>query len=255
MAEGDIMSNNINGLFVSQEEPSAIQSTRSLAGTAELTSIAAGVAREVMEKVNSDFENFKDDVELSKHEHSAMDALIKEVTDLSTINVDFLKELDEETIDGILKSQQSKRSRAKGKVMTFENYMNMMTAAIAENLVRIATGKAKNAFAGRMGSLIELTDEQIQELANDQERLRKEIRNIQSRKSIMKSKADFTTEDERWQNLIKIEATLKDLRVNAPRVDATKEKLSDIIKDVNIADLKASDSKELLETIKNLLAE
>ena len=139
--------------------------------------------------------------------------------------------------------------------MTFDNYMSMMTAAIAENLVRIATGKEKHAFAGRVGSLIELTDEQIQELAADQERLRKEIRNIQSRKSIMKSKADFSTEDERWQNLVKIETTLKDLRVNAPRTDATKEKLSDIIKDVNISDLKANDSKELLETIKGLLAE
>ena len=89
------MSNNINGLFVSQDEPNAVQSTRSLAGTAELTSIATGLAREVMEKVNSDFESFKDDVELSKHEHSAMDALIKAVVDLSTINVEFLKELDE----------------------------------------------------------------------------------------------------------------------------------------------------------------
>ena len=70
----------------------------------------------------------------------------------------------------------------------------------------------------------------------------------------MKSKADFTTEDERWQNLVKIEDTLKSLRVNAPRVDATKEKLSNIIKDVNIDDLHAKDSKELLEAIKNIIA-
>jgi hypothetical protein len=48
---------------------------------------------------------------------------------------------------------------------------------------------------------------------------------------------------------------LKSLRVNAPRVDVTKEKLSNIIKDVNIDDLHAKDSKELLESIKNLIAE
>jgi hypothetical protein len=249
------MSNNMNGLFVSQDEPNAVQSTRSLAGTAELTRIASDVTKEIMQKVNADFENYRDDVELSKHEHSAMDALIKDVADLSAVDVSFINDLDEETVDGILKSQQSKRSRAKGKVMTFENYMSMMTAAVAENLVRLATGKEKHAFAGRMGSLLELTEEQIQELAADQERLRKEIRNIQSRKSIMKSKADFTTEDERWQNLVKVEDTLKSLRVNAPRVDATKEKLSNIIKDVNIDDLHAKDSKELLESIKNLIAE
>ena len=249
------MSNTMNGLFVSQEDTNVVHSTRSLAGTAELTSIATSITNEIMEKVNSDFETFRDNVELSKYDHSAMDNLIKTTYDLSTVDVEFIKGLDEETVEGMLKSQQSKRSRAKGKTMTYENYLNMMNAAIAENLIRLATGKDKHSSVGRMGNIFELTAEQIQELANDQELLRKEIRNIQSRKSIMKSKADFSVEDERWQNLLKIESTLKDLRVNAPRVDATKNKLAELIKDVNIDELHAKDSKEILEAIKGLIAE
>lgn len=237
---------NVNGAFANDQK--ATMGARSLAGTTELTNTAAIIAADIMKAIEADFEVRGQMLEESKTNHQAMDKLITEMYDLSTVNIDFLKELDEQTIDGMLKSQQSKRSRAKSKTMTLDNYMAMMTGAVAENILRLITGKKKSVGARRVG--IEFTEEELKELANDQELLRKEIRNVQSKKSIMRSKADFNEECEDWLKILEAEKALKGLRSSN---DVTKAALVELLNEVVIDELKAAEAKELLGRIKELV--
>lgn len=249
----------INEMFNATETNEATANARSLAGTAQLTAVANELVAECIKKLNDNLDEYREDFEASKHDHNAMDKLLAKLIDFDTVDVEFIKELDETTVDGMLKSQQSKRSRTKSKAMTMDNYKSMMTGAIAENLIRKATGKAKSAGgARRMSGSVDFTAEQLEELREDQERLKKELRNVQSKKSIMKSKADFSEEDERWQALLVAEEQLKSIRVatggtKVVKVDETKEKLAEVLADVDPNSLKAADSKEMLARIKELL--
>ena len=243
----------MNNLFVAESNTSTV-GTRGLSGTAQLTSVASNLAAEIIRAMNDNIEEYVDDIKKSQSDNNAMDALIERVRPLSEVDVDFLREIDEDTIDGMLKSQQSKRSRCKGKAMTMDNYRTLMTGAIAENLIRLATGKEKHAGGPRRhAGSVEYTVEQLQQLSEDQEKLRKEIRNVQSKKSIMKSKADFDENDERWQQLLKVEQQLKDMRIGITHevveVDTTKDALSELLAGKDLSNMKASDSKELLAQI------
>lgn len=250
------MSNAINNLFATESNTN-LNTGRGLSGTAQLTSIASNLATEIINVMNDDIEAFVDDIKKSQTDNKSMDELIERVHPLTEVDVEFLKELDEATIDGMLKSQQSKRSRCKSKAMTMDNYRALMTGAIAENLIRMASGKEKSA-AGRhrMAGSVEYTIEQLQQLSEDQERLKREIRNIQSKKSIMRSKADFHEDDVRYQQLLKSEQQLKDMRVSGVpevvEVDHTKDALSELLANVDMNALHAKDSKELLAEIAKL---
>ena len=154
----------------------------------------------------------------------------------------------------MLKSQQSKRSRSKNKVMTLDNYRNLMSGAVSELLIRQAMGKAKSSMGYRRASgSVEYTAEELEIFKNDQEALKREIRNVQSKKSIMKSKADFTEEDERWGQLLAAEETLKGMRVGGGIktvvVDKTGEQLKAELGDKDIDSLKAADAKALLKKL------
>lgn len=245
----------INNLFATDNNTTTV-SNRGLSGTAQLTSVASNLANEILQVMNSNIDEYAEDIKKSQVDNNAMDTLIEKVYKLENVDVDFLKELDEDTIDGMLKSQQSKRSRSKSKAMTMDNYRTLMTGAIAENLIRLATGKEKHAGGPRrMAGSVDYTIEQLQELSEDQERLKKEIRNVQSKKSIMKSKADFDESDERYQALLKAEQQLKDMRVsgsNIVEVDTTKNALTDMMAGVDIHNLKAAEAKELLEKLAGL---
>lgn len=250
------MSENLTNLFNENTAAESSTNARSLAGTAQLTNTAANLTNDVLKTVEDDFECYRDKVAASKTDHGAMDTLIASVINLNEVDIEFLKELDETVLDSMLKSQQSKRSRSKGKVMTMDNYRNMMTAAIAENLIRLATGNVKTAGSSRrLSGSVEYTDEQLAELSNDQEKLRKEIRNVQSKKSIMKSKEGFNEDDERWQQLLVAEAQLKGLRTETTRVvqvDETKNKLAEILDGKDIHSMKPAEAKKLLEQITGL---
>lgn len=250
---------NINEMFNATENNEATTNARNLAGTAQLTAVANELVAQCIKKLDDSLDEYREDFKASKHDHNAMDKLLAKLIDFDTVDVEFIKELDEATVDGMLKSQQSKRSRAKSKAMTMDNYKNMMAGAIAENLIRKATGKVKSASGARRKSgSVDFTAEQLEELREDQERLKKEIRNVQSKKSIMKSKADFSEDDERWQALLVAEEQLKSIRVSTGhtqvvKVDETKEKLAEVLADVDPSSLKAGDSKALLAQIKELL--
>lgn len=242
------MNKNLANLFKEANSLTMTTNTRGLEGTAQLNSVASGIVDAVLRHINEHADELAELVAESQKSHDAMDKLINKCYELKTVNIDFLKKLDEKTLDGMLKSQQSKRSRAKSKIMTLDNYRNMMMGAVAENLIRIALGKAKTAGARRVGSL-EYTDEQLEELRNDQDKLRKEIRNIQSKKSIMKSKEGFSENDERWKKLLEAEEKLKALRIPARgvAVDTTKRKLAEILDGIDLNMLKAADAKKLLQ--------
>lgn len=109
-----------------------------------------------------------------------------------------------------------------------------------------------------MAGVVEYTDEMLAELKDDQEQLRKEIRNVQSKKSIMKSKEGFSEQDERWEKLLIAESQLKELRgdtVRTIRVDETKDGLTEILSDVNFDEMKPAEAKKLLEKAAALIAE
>lgn len=252
---------SINELF-GNENKEVSTNTRMLSGTAELTRVAGNIATEIIRSMEDQIDDYRDRIAKSATDTKEMDALLDEFRPWTDIEEDdLLRNLDDDTVEGMLKSQQSKRSRLKGKQMTLDNYRSLMTATIAESLLRELYDKPKQATTGyhRSGSL-DYTPAQLESLAADQEALRREIRNVQSKKSIMKSKADFDEASERWMQLLKAEQMLKDLRVDIRgtstiEVDHTKNKLQEMLGDVDVEHLKASDSKELLAKIMGMLSD
>ena len=247
---------SINELFGTNTETTT--NARTLSGTAALTQVASAGASSAIRRMEADIENYRDRIALSATDSAELDKLIDELKPLVDIEADDpLRFLDEDTVESMLKSQQSKRSRAKGKAMTLDNYKTMMTAAIAEDILRELYNKPKQAGGTKRRGSVEFTTEQLDALSADQVQLRKEIRNIQSKKSIMKSKADFDESSEAWQQLLTVESTLKGLRVGGRgstvvEVDTTKDALADVLDGVDIEHLKAADAKELLARISEL---
>ena len=246
---------SINELFGSNHTTFTM-SARSLPGTAELTNVASAAAHGIITQMEADIETYRPRIQKSATDARELDAIIDEFRPYCDIEDDsILRNLDDATVEGMLKSQQSKRSRAKSKAMTLDNYMTLLTAAIAEDILREIYNKPKSAGGfQRAAGTVDYTGAQLEALAADQETLRKEIRNIQSKKSIMKSKADFSESDERWLALLKAEQQLKDLRIGGHsatvvEVDATKNALGELLAGKDISKLKSAEAHELLEII------
>lgn len=261
----------------------------------------AAIAKEFeMQSAKQDLDSIFEAVEDSKVAHDAMDKLITDNYSLQSVDVDFLKfegkapekpadETDEKamaeynalvakylkdseehdaTIDKMIKSQQSKRSRAKSKAMTQDNYNTLMTGAIAENLLRISSGKEKQGVGFSSGTkAVSYDDATLESYKTDKEKLNKEIRNIQSKKSIMKSKANFDEKSEAYQNLLEAEALLKGLRGDSSApivkvvVPAYTEQLVEVKKLVDeeiatqdLSKIKLQDAKEMLTLIVTMMA-
>lgn len=249
---------SIKELFGTNEANMAANA-RSLPGTAELTSIASTAAHNMVKQMEEDIETYRPRIQKSAADSRELEAIIEEFKPYCDIDEDSpLRYLDDATVEAMLKSQQSKRSRSKGKAMTLDNYITLLTAAIAEDILRTLYDKPKSAGGfGRSTGTVDYTGAQLEALAEDQEALRKEIRNIQSKKSIMKSKADFDESDERWLALLKAEQQLKDLRVGGRsyivEVDRTKDALTELLAGADIGKLKAAEAHEMLEAISKLV--
>lgn len=230
-----------------------------LGSTADLTRISTDIAREILKRAEADAEKYQAKIIESQQSHDAMDALINELYDLNQVDIDFLKNETEEVLDRMIKSQQSKRSRAKSKEMTFENYITMLTGAVAENLLRLAANKPKSAGGGgARRKTVAYSEEELEMFANDPEALRKALRNVQSKKSIYKSKADFDETSERWQELLEVEAQLKAIRdgqsAEAKKAIEKTNQIEEMLATIDPKDLKASDAKDILASIKQMLA-
>ena len=249
---------SINELFGTENKETTV-SNRLLNGTAELTRIAGNYAVGIIRAMDADIETYRERIAQSATDTKELDAILDELCPEFDIEEDsVLRTLDDRTVEGMLKSQQSKRSRAKSKTMTVDNYTSLMTAAIAENILRELYNKPKAAHVGyRVAGAVDYTPAQLEAFAEDQEALRREIRNIQSKKSIMKSKENFDPSSERWQSLLKAEMMLKDLRIGGNstvvEVDTTKDKLTEMLDGIDLEHLKAADAKELLNAIKGQL--
>ena len=256
------MSEEFKGLFSESNLVASAANHRGLSGTEALNAMASGIASEVIKTLNESTQHYSAEIAASQHNASAMDKLVESIYNINAVaDVEALKACDEVTLEAMLKSQQSKRSRLKSKIMTMDNYRSMITAAAAELLLRKVMGKSKGeAHYGKSSALTEYTQEALDKLALDQEALRKEIRNLQSKKSIYKSKAEFDETSDRWVMLCAMEDQLKSMRTGtAPvvekvvEVDTTKNALADALGDIDIEHMKSADSKELLKKLAGLL--
>jgi len=252
---------NLKGLFADNSNTNQEVSNRGnqLGSTANLTRISTDIAREILKIAEADAEKFQQKIVDSQQSHDIMDELINETYNLTTVDVEFLKAESEEVLDRMIKSQQSKRSRAKSKEMTLDNYITMLTGAVAENLLRIAANKPKSAGGGgARRKTVTYSEEELEAFKNDPEALKRAIRNVQSKKSIDKSKADWDPESERWQELLKTEEQLKAIRdgqtVEAEKAIEMSSQLEEMLATVDPKDLKAADAKDMLDSIKQMLA-
>ena len=246
-------------LFTSNVNQKVSNGGNQLGSTANLTRISTDIAREILKRAEADAEKYQAKIVESQQSHDVMDQLINDTYDLTSVDIEFLKAESEEVLDRMIKSQQSKRSRAKSKEMTLDNYITMLTGAVAENLLRIAANKPKSAGGGgaRRGT-VTYSEEELEAFKNDPEALKRAIRNVQSKKSIDKSKADWDPESERWQELLKTEEQLKAIRdgqtVEAEKAIETTNQLEEMLATIDPKDLKATDAKDMLESIKQMLA-
>jgi hypothetical protein len=252
---------NVSSLFVSESQAVA-NGNHQLNKTARLTQIAQSITDKIWKVVSTSGTTYEADVRASQKSHDAMDDLINQLENLADVDVRFLQTVSEEELEKMIRSQQSKRSRSKSKAMTVENYLTMMTGAVAENLLRLAAGKPKSAGGGAVMGEIGFSAEDLDALAEFPEELKKAIRNVQSKKSIMKSKANFDIQDVRWQQLLRAEQQLKEVRdrVNGIATKEAEEALNvkkqaeEMLADVNTDDLDADEAKRLLDMMKEMLA-
>lgn len=253
----------VSGLMFAADDNQALNTAANqLSYTARLTNIAQQNATTILNTMNEHAEDFEGRFAASQLSHDAMDDLIADIIDISGIDVDFLKTVTDEEIDKMIRSQQSKRSRSKNKKMTQENYRAMLVGAIAENLLRFSAGKPKASGGGAVMRDIGFSDEDIEKLAETPDDLKREIRNVQSKKSIMKSKSDFDPQSVRWLQLMRAEQQLKEVRnrvsgkasQQAQEALQVKSNLEELVAELNTEDLSPEASKSLLDKIKETLA-
>jgi hypothetical protein len=249
------MTTEMNNLFAGQVLTNSTAGG-TLAGTQQLTNTASVIAESILATINGNIEAYAEIVKNSQSDSNALDKLINDLYAFTDADYEFLKAIDTDTLDSMLKSQQSKRSRCKSREMTIDNYKSMMTAAIAETMIRLATGKDKGVYNGRSTGDAGYTPERLAELANDQDALRKEIRNVQSKKSILKSKANFTEDSDRWRALITAEEQLKSIRSDGTTtvrqiVDPLRDQLTELLAEVDEQSMTAKQLKELVASIKS----
>ena len=250
----------IEGLFKPSAVSVGVRAPRVLVGSTQVTELAMSVAKHTFEAALSQPDVYQARILASQTDIGELESLIVELGSLDVYDTTFIKNLGDENTDGILKSQMSKRSRCKGKEMTSENYLNMMTAMAAELLVRKEIGKKRSATVSRR-STATYSEDELKQLAADQNALRREIRNVQSKKSMHKKSLNGiepTMEDLGWKLLCDIEDQLKSIRTDIPRgsfntlADNTRTELAAKLEGVNLTELGADEAKDLLMSLAQL---
>jgi hypothetical protein len=140
-----------------------------------------------------------------------------------------------------------------------DNYLSILTQAVGEMLIRTALEKPKGTSfgAGRARDTITYTEDELLAYSENQEVLRREIRNVASKKSVYKRKIgdkfteEFAATDPIWLELMKADEQLKNVRVAIPRAPLTtfREKISSIIGETNLETVKGAEAKRLLNEI------
>ena len=182
----------MSDLFATVEEVPAEEGRRGIPGATILKSAATVLATQIMGKIPQAAaqgdEEFLQLIKDSQSSVQAMDTLVKQECGEALVHEE-VKQFGEEEVAKLLKSNQSNRSRRKNMPMTQPNYMEYLTAACAEWILRESCGITKSAtpFGSGRTALV-INDETIAELAQDQEALGRAIRNMQSKKSTYKAK-------------------------------------------------------------------
>ena len=87
------MSKELLNLFSEQENQETATNARSLAGTAQLTSLASTIANDILKTANDNFEEYKELIAKSKSDHGAMDELIAKAYNLPPQTLSFSESL------------------------------------------------------------------------------------------------------------------------------------------------------------------
>lgn len=255
------MTKKLGSLFAEENNDLIGKTDKALVGSAELVRLADIEAEKIWAMADSD--DTEDDriVELvgkSIDDPSLLDDVVSELYVYEADSLQFLVKLSDEVLERMMKSQQSKRSRIKSMTRNKNNYLKMLSATIAEHMIRKALNKPKGK-SGRVSSLMapELTEEEIKLYSVDQFSLGAQIRNVQSRKSTFKKNTENYEETEFWQALLQREAALKALRTNVstpvvftdPRVD----RIIELVAELNINSMKVHDVKEVLRAVRNIV--
>lgn len=251
--------NNLSNIFKAEANQSIAGGKNQLALTAKLTTESTVICNDLLADLNSQ-EDGAGKVRAMMEDNGAMNSEVSHYLTTTGYIGEWLKEASKDEAIKMLKSQQSKRSRAKSATMTLTNFKTMVTAAIAEELLRRnhSIVRAAGGTGARTAELV-LTDEMITSYTNDQALLGKAIRNVQSKKSIMKSKADFNEESEGWQALLSYEASLKSLRttggVDAKTAEKAKkaDEVETMLSSIDVSKMKKDDLAAALEQMKSMM--
>ena len=155
---------SINELFENENNAESTN-TRTLSGTAALTAVSNEAATMAIRKMEADIDNYRGRIAVSAKDNAELDKLLDELAPLVDIEDDSpLRHLDDELVESMLKSQQSKRSRCKSKAMTLDNYRNLLSAAIAENILRDLYNKPKQAGGVKRHGTVDFTPAQLEAL-------------------------------------------------------------------------------------------
>lgn len=216
--------------------------------TIRMTEVASMIALNVLQRAKSKEWTEEEVLETAK-DHDKMDNFLKVNKLVELEKFDCIKGLDEELVERMLKSQQSKRSRAKSKELTESVYVAMLVGAICENALRDTYNKEKGHTGAARGG--ELTEEDFQRLSENQGDLAKAIRNVQSKRSIAKYKIDFDETAESYQQLIALEERLKSLRTN--NTSSSLLPIKALLVDIDFDSIKSAEAKALLAKINELV--
>lgn len=195
------------------------EAKRGLPGATIVKQVAVPLASAIMAKIPQGDEDYLNLIKASQTSTTALDNLVKQECGDALYNED-VAQFDANEAKKLLKSNQSNRSRRKHMAMTQSNYVELLTAAVAEQVIRTSCDmhKSAGAFGGITRQSLEINEETVAALAKDQDALGRAIRNVQSKKSTYKAKhADHDYEqDDEWKELLAQEALLKGARITVP---------------------------------------
>ena len=250
-------------LFAAIEEAPAEEGKRGIPGAAILKSYATQLATGIMGKIPTASatgdEEFLNLVKESQTSVQALDTLVKQECGEALVHED-VKNFGEEEVAKLLKSNQSNRSRRKNMPMTQPNYMEYLTAACAEWILRESCGITKNANPFGTGrTALVINDETLAQLAEDQEALGRAIRNQQSKKSTYKAKhqdCEGWEQDAEYVEILDTLEKLKAIRTTQPagrKGMSIKKALQFIFDGVDATEnLHKEESMQIIDACRNL---
>lgn len=206
-------------------------------------------------ETNKDDETLKQDVIKSMEDYTVLERLIKNV--VQEADIETLKEIPMEDVKRMIKSQSSSKSHTKKKLKESggEGYFRTyVQSAIAEELLRRTYNipKSSSGFGRVTRTSITYTEEELQELAQDQFKLRSAIRNVQSKKCTELKKLEKGETNERLEQILTAEEQLKGIRVAVAPQASVKVK---IVEKLDITDDYSSMKKDELVKLLNDIKE